>query len=308
MRTFHSLLAVLLSAPILLIISSCQETFEPNKELNVLFAYDEEQERLDNLGNPSSIPDGHAAQSPGFRALGVFTIELAPDQFTLPGQGFTLFKSAETSAGGDMAIDFDELNTSANLTGVLPIEEIPEGTYPYLRVSVAYQNYDIRYNLLNTTLGDFNNETGTIASFLGYNTFINSVTPWEIPLEVNDDKLQGFWAFETRFAEPFSALNQVYSGQAPEGATTVVNPLAGIADIPPGSCIITGEFDTPLEVSGDMSGLTLRLNFSINDSFEWVDENGNGEWDFDLAAGTVEQVVDMGLRGLKADWFRQPLP
>jgi hypothetical protein len=40
------------------------------------------------------------------------------------------------------------------------------------------------------------------------------------------------------------------------------------------------------------------LSFSVNQSFEWMDVNGNGEWDFDVSGQIVESVVDMGLRGL----------
>jgi hypothetical protein len=72
----------------LLIITSYQETFEPNKELNVLFAYEEEQERLDNLGNPSGIPDGHAAKA---RISGLSSIR--PGQKHDSGSGGSLLYS-----------------------------------------------------------------------------------------------------------------------------------------------------------------------------------------------------------------------
>jgi hypothetical protein len=38
------------------------------------------------------------------------------------------------------------------------------------------------------------------------------------------------------------------------------------------------------------------MSLSINNSFEWVDVNGNGKFDVDPGSG--ENVVDMGLRGL----------
>lgn len=49
--------------------------------------------------------------------------------------------------------------------------------------------------------------------------------------------------------------------------------------------------------SFNFKDITLTLSFSVNNSFEWVDKNANGEWDLDIQQGGAEEVVDMGLRG-----------
>ena len=292
------------AAPLFLSLSACSDD-DPSPQLRVNVVYDANQDRLNNLGMPVSVATGNAGQTPVVRDFRVNSIELAQSQFTLPGNGVMIYQAPQTNAGGDQAIDFDRMVaiTDGSFDQDILLSDIAPGTYPYLRVSVAYQNGDVRFNLRNTPLGDLDNQTGTISSFLGYNTYITTVTPAFLPVVVNDDKLQGFWAFETQLSAPFDAFNDVYSGQAPEGATTVVNPLAGIADIPPGSCIVTGAFDDPLVISGEENAdLSLTLSFSVDRSFEWVDANGNGEWDLDVGAGTVEPLVDMGLRGLEGRW------
>ena len=287
-------------------LAACKEPpgtlLEPR--LRFAIAYDPDQARLDNVGAPASPEPGRAGQVPDFRDLRVFTLELIEDPATLPGQGLVLFRAPETDAGGALAIDFDRLpSTSGGQLGeIYDLADFPPGTYRYARVSVAYQNYGVRFNLVDTS-GSLADQQGYVSSFLGYNTYIGTVTPFSEPLDINDDRLQGFWAFETQLDPPFDAFDQVLSGQAPVGATTVVNPLAGISDIPAGSCIITGAFDEPLTITGgEESGILVTLSFSTNDSFEWVDSNGNGDWDFFLNTGVIEQVVDMGLRGLEVRW------
>ena len=86
-------------------------------------------------------------------------------------------------------------------------------------------------------------------------------------------------------------------GQAPAGATTVVNPLFASSPIPAGSCLVTGAFETPLSITGnETEDVTVILSVSTNQSFEWTDPDGNGQ--YDPLDGDVP--VDMGLRGLKA--------
>jgi hypothetical protein len=49
--------------------------------------------------------------------------------------------------------------------------------------------------------------------------------------------------------------------------------------------------------------ITVTLSFSINQSFEWVDNNGNGQLDIYADGVTApEKIVDMGLRGLIPEW------
>jgi hypothetical protein len=261
------------------------------------------QPRLNNIGQPASIPLGNAAQTPDFKELSLHYIELAPTAFTLLGKGAVVYKAEETTTGGEPAVDFDKALKSGPGTVFtkLSLKDLPPGTYEWVRASVTYQNYDIRFNINELPIiGSLSNQQGRVASFLGFNTYLRTIKPNAKSIDVNDDKKQGFWAFETAFEAPYDAYNQVYSGQAPAGATTVVNPLFATSPVPAGSCVITGKFEKPLVITGkEDKDITITLAFSTKQSLEWIDDNGNGQLDFYANPATPpEKIVDMGLRGL----------
>lgn len=169
---------------------------------------------------------------------------------------------------------------------VIPLSEFPNGAYEYIRVSLSYQNYEIDLTSNGYDL------TGTLASFVAFNTYISNFTVRNEQVIVNDDQPQGYWAFEVH-DEDIPADLPTYTGQAP--GTTVPNPIAGTSPIPVGSCVVTGKFDQPLIINDDIDeDIFITLSLSINNSFEWEDGNGNGKYEPDLG----ETVVDMGLRGL----------
>lgn len=272
-----------------LLLSACKKensqetTDDTGPKVIFKFQFDSTQERLNSLGLPAVIPPGHGAQSPVFNGMSAHYVELAQGPLTALGGGAVLYRAEETNAGGDLAIDFSKSKIAGNGETFLtvPIKNIAKGTYQYIRVSLAYQNYDIkvRYNGL-----DF---TGTVASFIGFNTYINTYKPKTISIPVNANKLQGYWAFE--------AYGQVLQGQAPAGATTVPNPIFNTSPIPQGSCVVTGPFSTPLEITGnEQKDITVIISLSTNKSFEWVDQNTDGI--YDPANGDL--VIDMGVRGL----------
>jgi len=271
------------------------------------FDFNPNQERLGNLGTPAAIPNGNAAQTPDFQQLSVHVIDLTPNQFTPYGDGFVVYKGKETTKGGANAIDFDEaiIEEAGNVFMEIPLSEVPVGTYEYARVSVAFQKYDIQFNINNLpSIGDLTEQTATLNSYLGFNNYLSEIQVKDKTLAVNDDKLQGFWAFETSLTEPWQDFNELYSGEAPAGATTVVNPLAGESDIPAGSCVVTGQFGEALTITGnETEDILVTLSFSINNSFEWEDNDGNGTFDFYADDPTQnDRVVDMGLRGLEPRW------
>jgi hypothetical protein len=295
-------------AMLLLALAGCKKDDSNNSaNLQFRFQFDPNQERLNNIGLPATIPAGNAAQTPEFREMSVHYIELAPTAFTLLGQGAIVYKGQETGIGGENAVNFDQAAVGGNqeVFGTIQLKNIPPGTYEWVRSSVTYQNYDIRFNINNVpVIGTLSQQKGTVASFVGFNTYITSITPRSKTLVVNDDKKQGFWAFETSLTPPYDVYNQISSGEAPAGATTVVNPLFASSPIPPGSCVVTGKFATPLVITGqETENLTLTLSFSINNSFEWIDSNGNGQLDIYADGVTpAEKIVDMGLRGLVPKW------
>ncbi len=251
--------------------------------VNFRFKFDPDQARTNNIGQAAGIPEGHAAQSPEFNSISAHYIELAPTAFTQLGEGQVLYTGAETDEGGDTAVDFDEANVVAEdeLFFSIPVSQIAAGNYEWLRVSLSYQNYSIDFKALGLDL------EGTIASFIAYNTYIRSHRIDQDELTVNDNRLQGYWAFETQY--------QTISGQAPAGATTVPNPLFNSAPIPSGSCVVTGAFANPLQISGnETEDINVEISLSTNNSFEWVDNNGNDIYE----PLDDEAVVDMGIRGM----------
>jgi len=250
------------------------------------FQFDPNQERYDSFGQPATVPNGNAAQSPNFNSISGHYVEMIPTALTALGAGEILYQGPETNAGGDMAIDFDQAKVVAENEVFLsvPISEIAAGTYEYVRVSVSYQNYEIVFNV--PQIGTL---TGTLASFVGYNTYISELQVDQQSVTVNDDKLQGYWAFES--------AGTMTTGQALAGATTVPNPIFASSPIPQGSCLVTGAFETPLTLTGEETeDVEVVLSVSTNQSFEWTDPDGNGQYD----PLDDDVPVDMGLRGLKA--------
>lgn len=304
MRKYAAMILVLA-----IVLTGCKKE-ESVPSLGFQFRFNTTQERLDNFGNPSVIPDENAAQTPQFKNMSAHFIELVPDKFTQLGDGEIVYWGAEVPASNDgftTAIDFAKAIVSGENKVFLkvPLSGIAPGTYRYIRVSVTYQNYDIKFNIKNVPFGsstiDLNDQSGTVASFLGYNTRIGNHTVRTMSFTENTPYIQGYWAFETNLSAPYNAFNRLERGSSPSGATTVVNPLEAFGVIVPrGSCIVTGEFETPLVITGsESSSKVVTLSFSVNNSFEWEDANGNGEFDMTYP-DQVEKIVDMGLRGLKA--------
>ena len=269
---------------------SCSEDNDDNLKLDptepnlvIKLKFDSNQVRLNNLGQPATIPTGNAAQSPSINRMSANYIELAPTAATPLETGEIIFVGDETTAGGGNAINFQNAIFAGNNETfiTIPLSGITTGIYEWVRVSLAYQegNIDVLVNGQDIT--------GTLGSFVGYNTYITSFNLNESDFDINGNRPQGFWAFE--------ALDFSDQGQAPEGSTTVPNPLFDSSPIPPGSCVVTGEFENGLNITGnETQDITVTLSFSINNSFEWTEVNLDGKYE----PGVGEQVVDMGLRGL----------
>jgi hypothetical protein len=250
------------------------------------FRFDSTQVRLNSVGQPATVPPGRGAQSPLFNAMSAHYVEFAPTALTALGAGDVVYHAPETTLGGATAIDHDlGINVGNGGTFLdIPLSDLQPGTYSWLRVSLAYQNYDIRFWALGLPF------TGTIGSFIGYNTYIGSHVVHDSTVTVNANKLQGYWAFEVQdppFATP------VTQGQAP--GTTVVNPLFATSPIPAGSCVVTGSFAEPITITGnETEDVVITVSLSTNKSFEWSETDGDGR--FEPLDG--ETPVDMGVRGM----------
>jgi hypothetical protein len=262
--------------------------FNTNPEepmLIVKFKFDKNQARLNNIGQPSGVAAGNAALSPDFNTISAHYFELAPNAYTQIGQGTVLYHAPETTMGGSNAIDFDQskIVSEGETFLQIPLKDIAAGNYEWVRVSLAYQNYTIS---VRTAGVDY---SGTLASFVGFNTYIGTHEIGNNIFPVNANKLQGYWAF---------ALNDYpyqTEGQAPAGATTVPNPIASTSPIPAGSCVVTGKFADKLTITGnETKNIVVTLSLSVNNSFEWHEVTADGKYEPSIG----ENVVDMGLRGL----------
>ncbi|MFZ1693633.1 MAG: hypothetical protein WAT74_10580 [Flavobacteriales bacterium] len=293
---------MLTALAVAVLITACRKEEDPapnpgtpepqGPRLVMKFHFDSTQTRLNNIGQPATIPPGHAAQNPRFNKMSAHYIEFAPSMLTALGTGTIVYHAPETTAGGSTAINFSQgVRAGEGETFFsMPLSQMAPGTYEWLRVSLAYQNYDIKFRYVDATWGTFN-LWGTVASFIGYNTYISSYTVRNQSVTVNANKLQGYWGFEV--INPPIATAPV-TGQAPPGATTVPNPLFASSPIPSGSCVVTGAFATPLTITGsETSDVVITVSLSTNNSFEWSD---NGDGIYEPAVGDV--VVDMGVRGM----------
>ncbi|WNM19551.1 hypothetical protein [Flavobacterium capsici] len=279
------LLLIALSGLCLLFSSCSKEESTDEPMLIIKFKFDPNQVRLNNLGQPATIPAGHAAQSPQFNQISAHYVEFAPNANTQLGSGSVVYHAPETVLGGSTAIDFDQAKvvTEGETFLKIPLSQLNSGTYEWLRVSLSYQNYQINIRHQNV---DYQ---GTLASFIGINNYISSFSIGNNFFDINGNRPQGFWAFAIN-NQPYSA-----SGQAPANATTVPNPLASTSPIPAGSCVVTGKFPTNLIITGsEKNDVVVTLNLSINNSFEWQEVTSDGK--FEPSIG--ENVVDMGIRGL----------
>lgn len=269
------------------------------------FKFDSTQARLDATGNPlSTLPAGHAAYSPVFNKMAAHYIELAPNDLTALGAGSVLYHAPETTAGGTTAIQFSKsVVVRENVIFYsTPLSQITSGTYKWLRLSLSYQNYDIAFkasSLPGNQIG-----TGTVASFLGYQTY---VTKYKIK---NQDYIptasvggpyvnhaQGYWGFETNIPG-YGYWKQ--DGQS-SGTTTVVNPNFNNSPIPAGSCVVTAEFtdmtnvNQLLTITGtETQDIIITVSLSTNKSFEWTEITNDGLYQPEIG----EKPVDMGIRGM----------
>lgn len=267
------------------------------------FKFDSTQVRLNNFGQVSTIPSGNAACSPRLNTMASHYIELAQNDMTALGAGVILYHAPETNCdNGHNAITFCQ--SVVVREGVpffsIPLSQVAAGTYKWLRVSLSYENYDIPYktNSLPST------QWGTVASFVGFNTYVPKVKiktqDWVPSSSVggpNANHAQGYWAFET------NVLGNYYmaDGQPPAGSTTVVNPLFATSPIPAGSCVVTAQFvnssmtNAPLVITGnETQDVVVTVSLSTNKSFEWHEVNADGYYQPDAG----EFPVDMGIRGM----------
>jgi hypothetical protein len=277
-------------------------------KINFIFKFDSTQVRLNSHGEPDTMAAGDAGQSPRFNLMSAHYLELSPNEYTALGAGDVLYTAPETTAGGDSAIDFSKSTFAGNNDTFLtvPLSSVKAGSYSWLRVSLAYQNYNVWVNI-NTPIPIYPYQfsaviDATVASFIGFDTYISSFKVKDSTVTVDANKLQGFWAIEGSYNYLGTNYGLVDSGQAAPGATTVPNPLFATSPIPQGSCVVTGAFPSALVITGkETSDINVVVSLSTNKSFEWKDFDHNGTYDPVPNPPTNpsgDSVVNMGIRGM----------
>jgi len=264
------------------------------------FKFDSTQTRLNNIGQPSGVAAGNAAQSPLFDKMSAHYIELAPNAITALGSGAVLYRATETNAGGSKAIDFEQSKFAANGETFysVPLKTIAAGAYQWLRLSLSYQQYNVRFRVDTVISGIAINQdlSGKAASFLGFNTYIKSYTINTQTVTENANRAQGYFGFESSITVLGTSYPSVTTHQPPPGAITVVNPLFATSPIPAGSCVVTAAFAPgQLNITGnETKDIVVEISLSTNKSFEWKDKVPNAKWE----PFKGEEVVDMGIRGM----------
>ena len=144
------------------------------------------------------------------------------------GQGEIIFTGPETTSGGNNAINFQSATFAGNDEVFLsiPLSEVANGNYDWVRVSLAYQEGDINFKAANG-----NDYSGTLASFVGYNTYITSFNLNGSTFNVNANRLQGFWAFSINNSFEWTEVNFDGKYEPTAGEQVVDMGLRGLIPI-----------------------------------------------------------------------------
>ena len=75
---------------------SCSSDSNSEPMVIIKFQFDPNQARLNNLGQPTTVPAGNAAQTPIFNLISSHYVEMAPNANTQLGNGAILYHAPET--------------------------------------------------------------------------------------------------------------------------------------------------------------------------------------------------------------------
>jgi hypothetical protein len=266
------------------------------KQLVFRLKFDSTQIRLNDQGLASAPSAGTGAQSPSLTGMGLDYIELMPNANTPPGAGVLLYKTKETTCGGNKAGNFCKgvvVGENEVLFSV-DLNLIPPGSYPWIRVSIAYQELKIMARSVSA-----GNQKACLAGFSSELTYLSKtkvdnavLTP---TLNGVGNKNRGYWLF---YQQIFN-LSYRLEGNSPH--TTVVNPNTQAPNTNTLS-FVYGEFvnssnsnPQALSISGnELSNIEVILSISTNKSFEWTELTQDGLFQPEIG----ESVLDFGCRGL----------
>ena len=304
---YKKILFAIIAISILAISCNKDETTDDTgPKLIFKFKFDSTQARLNAFARPSTIPDGNWGQSPVFHAMSAHFIQLAEDSLS-PLTTNVLYRNNEVTTGGDNAIDFSKsvIKKEGEIFYSVPLKNLTQGTYKWLRISLAYQNYDVKaiYRRNDVNGGNPITFDGEVVSFLGFNSYVTSYSIKGENITVNGNLPQGSGAVKPYNIPFISTLPAIKWTAAANTSTTVVNPFRVQLGIPSNSCLVTAPFTTPISITGnETSDIVVTVSLSTNKSFEWKDRNGDKLFepvDGNNSNAPLDSVVDMGIRGMR---------
>jgi hypothetical protein len=297
---------MMLFAGVVLALAGCKKN---GNFVHFRVKFDPLQERLNSTGTPVGVTAGKSAQTPLINSIGINSLELSFNNSVPLGKGSIVYNTLETQNGDTKYLELAQISKAQDGDIILsvPMKDFPKGKYEWIRAGIAYQNFDIQFNLLNApSAGNFMDERGTMAVVTGINNFISKIKIFNREQTIDASKKQGFWLFESKLSPGYASYNTIYQGQMAANTITFVNPIAQTSPIPKEANVITGRLETPLSILGNEEGdITVVLSFSSNKIFEWDDTiNRNGKWDIDQKGASttplIEPITDLGLRGMRA--------
>ncbi len=266
------------------------------KQFILRLKFDSMQTRLNDLGQVSSPTPGTGAQSPIISGMSVNYIELMPDAGSAPGSGVVIYKTKETNCGGTQALNFCKGLVVGENEVLLSVDlnSIPAGTYPWIRISIAYQELIVQARSLSA-----GNTTATLAGFSADLTYLSKTkiqtTVLTPTLGGVGNKSRGYWMY---YQKVFNTAYQL-DGQSPHITVVNPNPMAvntSSLSFVYGQFVNSSTMNTEALVIGnnETTDREVILSISTNGSFEWTELTHDGRFQPEIG----ENVLDFGCRGV----------
>lgn len=266
------------------------------KQFIVRLKFDSTQARLNDLGQLSSPGAGTGAQCPVVKKMSIDYIELMPNANTVPGGGIVIYKANESTCGGAKAINFCKgyvIGENEVLVAV-DLNTIPAGSYPWIRISIAYQELVVQAQSIST------GKTGaTLAGFSGGLTYLSKTkiqnTVLTPTLGGTGNKNRGYWMY---YQDVFNTAYRL-EGQAPHTTIVNSNPQAintSSLSYVYGQFVNSTTMNTEALVIGsnETNNREIILSLSTNKSIEWTEITNDGLFQPEIG----ENILDFGCRGL----------
>ena len=315
-------------ALVALIFGAC--TKGTNERYLILkFKFNDTLAPLNDTGGLYVMPNGNAAQTPVYNNIAANYVALSADStFTNMALVYGTYLNDTTTNFVNyknlVKVKDGEAFVSISLASIKP------GTYNWLRVSIAYQNFDIKFRL-DSNVASFSQNgvqypgaifngdyIGTIAAFSAFSTFVDEngyiINEHKVPA-YNQYIGNGVWALETHLGTGGIYYPSDYLNITGRANTTSVNPLWATRNspTPKRSAVLTANLNSiqydkygvkppaiaiaPLTITGaETESIIIECELLNKNSFEWQNGLGiNVGWE----PHKGEPIFDYGVRGMR---------